>query len=512
MAAARSPRSLLLLAAIAAAGWSIARAACVQPPVTVIKDTTLLGRVLWRCLNLLFTFPNLQRAVYSQCENQSMIEEELTCAPPSDPTALSPCISDPPDVENAEKHILVDKVITAYTCIAGHSWLSLEEEQTSQCYKGEWTAIQDICDEECSLLRDCAEVNQMGIFEDDEYLVYPTGSPNDPKVLVQCDNSEVMADGGWLLAAQTEPGVNEGSTDTSTITEGFIGTNSRPPYFAGRNNLIAWNWNDTSPRSLTYMFKMKFTDDGSIHHATYTHVQVPREEPWDIILDAPYHGEAGDFFNNTNNATWSDGGELVKILQDSSPTWLGRPLEMLRLYIRPTYYDQAYSCPSLIGTDPSWQNIGGRVPLVRGPGTKIMYSCPGALRVKRVDTPGLQVPQDPNAMNTSGLLDTDTMLAMGGRTWSGISDVELTEETKNKEGFVQCVRNASGDLVWTASLELPCLLTCPDNYTKSRDGLSCIRIHHFGDDFGITSASLRVPTNATSLLLPDRYYYTASIR
>ncbi|KAK8385038.1 hypothetical protein O3P69_014540 [Scylla paramamosain] len=458
---------------------------CAAPPANAVPLTTGEGAILWACSEIHLTWNNQYRVFSSGCEDKSEIEDWMVCAEDSaDEIVKSNCTDPPPNVNNAEMETLWDGVAVLYKCNRpGNEWISRAKEKLSQCHKGNWTPILDMCDEACPLPRDCSDVNALGHTEPGEFHIYPA----DEKIYDPLKEAEK----GWLLAAYTDPSQAAHAVAPDDPMNGF-GTPDVSPYFIGASR--------GGPFEVTLA--------GEPRHATYTHVLIARQEPWNFTLGARYHGDAGDSFspNEGYNFTmadqswWWDGGDLKSFFHKSSPLWLGESVAEMRLYVRPTDYDEERSCPALVGTqtNPAWRHTQVTVPRSRAPGTTVAFNCTKAMWT----------------------------------AWEGVnesaSDIDTTTEgmegSRRTSGVVECMANGTGMTPqWDVTLELPCVLTCPDNYNETEDGENCLRFHHSGADFGITSAALECHQDGASLtpidrlanislFEPDVYYYTASVR
>ncbi|ROT75948.1 hypothetical protein C7M84_005481 [Penaeus vannamei] len=154
----------------------------------------------------------------------------------------------------------------------------------------------------------------------------------------------------------------------------------------------------------------------------------------------------------------------------------------LHLYVRSQDYDRNYTCPPILGVDHGSLNTTINGLDWRGEGAVASYTCHG-----------------------------DLFMEGPGESMEG----------KTTEGTIVCQRQDDGTLAWNRTVELPCRLTCPDNYAKTEDGDSCVS---FSTEpvVGISRASLRCRDDGASLANIERaadldtaeretYYFTAHV-
>ncbi|XP_045123832.1 uncharacterized protein LOC123511845 [Portunus trituberculatus] len=306
----------------------------------------------------------------------------------------------------------------------------------------------------------------------------------------------ILKEGEAAIYTCTTPGYSWVSRDKEKLSQCFEGnwTALLDMCDEGLKHLVDLNWDNESPRPLVF----------HPFFATYTHVQIARQEPWNFTLGSRYHGDAGDSFSSNEGYNfsvedwWWDGGNLKSLFDKSSPLWMGERAEEIKLYVRPSDYDRERSCPALMGIDfdPVSHNTEVIMPVSRAPGNTVEFNCTKEMWTTRG---GIE--------SASNIATTTTVM----------------QEPRRTSAVVECLANATGMMPdWNDTLELPCVFTCPENYNETDNGEHCLRFHHSGAHFGITSAALECHKDGASLtpidrlanislFEPDVYYYTATV-
>ncbi|XP_042211341.1 uncharacterized protein LOC121858775 isoform X2 [Homarus americanus] len=379
-----------------------------------------------------------------------------------------------------------DGVAKYFDCIENMEWLSGRKGRISQCFRDAWTPIYDICDEACSMPRDCAEIDKLRLPGYNMYTVVPSGDPRGPNKTVTC-----LFNGYTAVSEVT-------SSRSVTVRNGIEGHGelnygdqhtSIYPYFIGIRHLADLTWDGPNYRPLEIRFTFEFHGRDP-REATYDNLVINRTEPYHIISLGTYHGTAGDglrdcvgkdFLASDHNWWWDNTKVNVSARKWASFSNIAK----FNISVRPMDYDRETNCPPQFGWEPSWfSHTKVHIPMTRSVGTVVKYRCEGEL-----------------------------FMAGNGTTVA----------QKHRHENASCVNGTDGSLVWDNEFFLPCELTCPDNYTTTVDGTSCVR---FSDDeavHGITTASLKCHRELASMavwkkygnhsnILDDQYYYTAHVR
>ncbi|XP_070000285.1 uncharacterized protein [Penaeus vannamei] len=122
--------------------------------------------------------------VYVSTCGPDQMNDTKSCSSPS--STFSSCDGDPlpPLGEPTSSAVPDDAARRAvfYQCPAGKAFLSGAYGQLSQCRRGKWTPVLDMCDEACSVARDCQAVADLGFTTSGEYRIVPSGRGSDPPI------------------------------------------------------------------------------------------------------------------------------------------------------------------------------------------------------------------------------------------------------------------------------------------------------------------------------------------
>ncbi|XP_070000284.1 uncharacterized protein [Penaeus vannamei] len=307
---------------------------------------------------------------------------------------------------------------------------------------------------------------------------------------VHCELDADKARGGWTEILS----YHHISTNPIVSATGF--GNPHDKFFIGKKNLFDLNRHENdAPRPLVFWFYILMSTSAVPFIAIYDNVVFDNPTDLKIISLGRYHGNAGNnFIHNVNETFVTDSDkyfwgstssdEKIKV-HISGSDWPGMPntdITKLHLYVRSQDYDRNYTCPPILGVDHGSLNTTINGLDWRGEGAVASYTCHG-----------------------------DLFMEGPGESMEG----------KTTEGTIVCQRQDDGTLAWNRTVELPCRLTCPDNYAKTEDGDSCVS---FSTEpvVGISRASLRCRDDGASLANIERaadldtaeretYYFTAHV-
>ncbi|XP_047484750.1 uncharacterized protein LOC125036310 [Penaeus chinensis] len=255
----------------------------------------------------------------------------------------------------------------------------------------------------------------------------------------------------------------------------------------GLKHVAALNWDGAVWRPLVIQILLG-TEESGTFHATYSEQRVAPSSPWSLENLGAYHGNAGEALSGSIGKPF---GQLwwnhIKASVSEKPiVWkpleaTGKRIVSFVVRVRPLDYDRAVSCPPIVTSEQEWSSVEIKADLDRGSGSRLTYYCPDS-----------EAPEG------------------------------TSESPTAPSGKIYCRRDAKGTLAWRPVLDHPCVFRCPENYTETDEGKSCVRFVDSETELGIFGAALVCEAEGASLapiqslkeltpITTDRLYYTAHV-
>ncbi|XP_042894033.1 uncharacterized protein LOC122267900 [Penaeus japonicus] len=151
----------------------------------------VLGRnvVAWTCGQANTTWSTGDVVLLRTCEdNLSALPSCVPVSPTSE--GIKPCADAPPVPANAVLKYQFGHNGSSgryYECKEKSGWMFGVEGRLTQCLKGKWTPIRDVCDEDCKMPQNCNQLVELGFKESGTYRIVPSGVQGDLATPVWCD-------------------------------------------------------------------------------------------------------------------------------------------------------------------------------------------------------------------------------------------------------------------------------------------------------------------------------------